>query len=194
MSYYIMFPELDSDNDLVIEGKSEFMSMNPRLTFRIGKLVYQPIPELHHDFEADANVEINEVLISPTFKGPLVSKYVKDAIEKLEIENVQFFPITLNHKTLGTTLDAYYIMNIIGSFDPIDYEKSNIRFDGPPEDKDIIDIKSLTFIPMDDLRLPKIFRLKPYLPLLVTHQEVKDSFESLGITGVKFYKPEEYSL
>lgn len=194
MTYYMMIEELDSDDDLVIEDEPDYMKSHDGISFEEGKVVYQPIPKIYHEFEASSSSEINEVIIAPLFQGPLVSKYVKASFDELEVDNIQFFPVELYHKNAEKKLDDYYIMNVVGSFDPIDYDKSEIEYYGTPEEKDIADIESLTFIPTDDLRLPKIFRLKPYLPLLVAHQAVKDSFEELGITGVKFYKPEEYSL
>lgn len=189
-----MVDDISSEEDIIIDGKPKVLRDNKDLSFRKGQVVYRDIPKIYHEFEESIDGELNEAVIATGFRGPLVSSNIKEILEQLEVENLQFFPVELYHKNAKKTIEGYYIMNVIGSFDPIDYDKTDITYIDIPGGKRIGDFSSLTFIPMDDLKLPKIFRLKPYMPIMVADSSVKEAFEKNYITGFKFYKPEEYSL
>lgn len=118
---------------------------------------------------------------------PLVNKRVRDILEKLAPNDVQFFSAKVTCS--DGELDGYQFLNVTNTIIGIDHEKSiytrskNTNIMGM--------IKYLTYKPgcMGEYKLA---RDKEFLPNLLVTPEVKAVFEYEKITGVEFVTPENF--
>lgn len=110
---------------------------------------------------------------------PICSKKMKDVVEEMCSENeVEFLPCKLE----GTD-EVYYIMNILGLEDCVDYEKSKFtRFPSNPNK-----IMFFEYIEFKNKVNRHFFRIKdlPYCHYFVS-QEAKEKLENAGLKGLVF--------
>ncbi len=187
---YIMFTEHTSDDEILIEGIPKIVVDG--IKFNQGEIITEAIVNIDFTYSNDADEVLADIIAAPGFKGLVINNKVKGLIQELGIKNTQYFPLKLNERVKGKTSSEYVIANIIGAFDVIDYSKSSLEID--PDDNSIEFIDSLSFCEIQEVELPQMFRLSSFMPLVIVSEEVKLLFEENHVTGVKFYKPEEFSL
>ena len=91
----------------------------------------------------------------------------------------------------GEINDDYVIANIVGKIDCLDYEKSELELD---QDGSIEYIDSLSIKNEDSVDYGNIFRLSAFHPVVVVSPLIKEEMENNKITGIRFYRPEDFSL
>ncbi|MCL5998528.1 MAG: hypothetical protein M1546_21105 [Chloroflexi bacterium] len=86
-----------------------------------------------------------DYLSAPTLHCPIVSRKVRDVLERCSIQGVQMLPLEVvhehNHKPLGT----YYVLNVIVTKRALDYEHT--RWIGEPCTEDNPEAAFLIFVP-----------------------------------------------
>ncbi|WP_394393638.1 imm11 family protein [Shewanella woodyi] len=111
-------------------------------------------------------------------------------LDSLDIINIDYYEVDLINVKNGDCRN-YYIANIIGTFECVNYDNSEVEL--WPNGK-IEQIDSLAFIDTSKMELPPIFRLSSFLPLVIINDAIKQAFERERVTGFKFYKPEDFYL
>jgi hypothetical protein len=187
---YIMFTEHTSDDEILMEGSPKIVVDG--IKFNQGEIVTEAIVNIDFTYSNDEDEILADIIAAPGFKGLVINNKVKGLIQELGIKNTQYFPLKLNETVKGKTSNEYVIANIIGAFDVVDYSKSCLEIDS--DDNSIEFIDSLSFCDAQDVELPQMFRLSSFMPLIIVSEGVKLLFEENLVTGVKFYKPEEFSL
>jgi hypothetical protein len=113
---------------------------------------------------------------------PIVSSRMREIIESLCPDGVQFFPVLVNAKDGAT--DDYSFMNILRKCRCLNVEKSRIKyFDYEP--RTIMSIDELTFHPncMGDLHLA---RLEELMQLVIVSNRMADELRAGKLNGVGF--------
>ncbi len=196
MNYYVMASEINSEDDLVVDDVPDFIKNDDDQIYEFGegKVVWKrPVPVVTLVSDDTASAEVGDVIDAPGIGAPLVSQRVKDILERLEVENIQFFPIRVLHKATGEVIKDYYIFNVIGEYDLLDYDKSAIERSKRNSNL-ILDVESLAFKDTSELKLPPIFILGPISYLFVVDERIKSEFEKHKIYGFNIYEPKDYKL
>lgn len=184
-----MANERSSENELSIDDTPTIIEENG-WEFDLGKYVTAEVTLISHGYRLEPKQFMTDYIVAYGFKGLLFSKQLHSVFEKLEITNLQCYPVELIN--IDTNQKSQYVLvNVIGYFDIVDYDKSEVTLD---EEGDIQFIDSLTFTDTSEMKLPPIFRLSSFLPLVIVNDEIKQAFEENNITGFKFYKPEDFYL
>ncbi|WP_157581899.1 imm11 family protein [Shewanella woodyi] len=184
-----MANERNSENELSIDDTPLLIETNG-WEFDSGLYIKETVPLISHTYKLEPEQFITDYIVAYGFKGLLFSKKLLKVMKDLKVNNVQCFPVELVN---GDTeqIDEYSLINVIGQYCIVDHERSEVTSD---DDGDIQFIDSLTFIDTSKVELPPIFRLSSFLPLVIVNNQIKQAFEDNNITGLKFYKPEEFSL
>ncbi|MCX4030507.1 hypothetical protein H0A36_28645 [Endozoicomonas sp. SM1973] len=186
--YWILISERSDDNQFYLDGTPPLISTN-EWSFEEGSAVTGIIPEIEMLYTIEPNEIMTDNLVSPGFRGLLIRNKVKGLLEILGLDNIQYFKTKLiNEKTKESTED-YYIANIIGTYDCVDYDKSDLTF---WDDGDIEFVESFVFKDISDQEPPEIFRLSSFLPLVIITDRVKKALDKQDYSGFKYYRPEEY--
>ncbi|WP_064791380.1 imm11 family protein [Shewanella woodyi] len=187
--YWIMFTERKGPEEKRLSGIPSLIDKF-NLECNKGEEIDGVYPTI--EFTPDEEfIAYTDNIVAPGFAGLLSNKRVSDTLKSLDIHNFQQFSVLLKGITEGQDCPDYDLINIIGNYDIIDYEKSDVILRRPGKIKFI---ESLSFINTDKMDLPRIFRLTSFLPLVIAHDSVKKAFEGKGITGFTFYKPEDFYL
>lgn len=112
----------------------------------------------------------------------VASERVKSIFENLDIENAEFLPITILDHAGGTAGENYFIVNLLGSADLIDMDRSDFRMGRVNKDQ----IKRMKRMVLASDKIPagfKIGRASTMMRLYVMADEVKAAFEREGVTG-----------
>ena len=115
----------------------------------------------------------------------IANKKVRDVLMSLELTNIEFLPIWLYDHQDQVASKEYAIINVLGSVDCIDMDKSEFDMDSLIEtqiysiDKLILDHKAIP----DDA---KIFRATTKLDEIFVHDDVKNAMETAGLEGCVF--------
>lgn len=157
--------------------------------FDNGQLVTNPIPLIQVSITPHSEEVLTDNIPAYGCAGLLVNQRVKAVFDGLGLQNMQYFPVKLIINGQAADHLTYWIANIIGSVGCIDKDASNLTLD--PEG-DIEFIESLTL--KTDNNYGHIFRLAEYLPVMAISSALKEALEGAKITGLMFYKPEEFSL
>lgn len=184
--YWIMFTERNSEDEVFIDETPKIIEDND-WDFSIGEYVSDKIPIIKcGDFDEGI---MKDNIVAHGLNGLLFNYKVKDVLDELDVNNMQYFDVELVDNSDVITL-GYMIGNIVGHYDCIDYEKSSLILNSSGR---IRGIDSLSFKEIDD-EIPSIFRISTFLPLIVVSDKVKNNLEMNKVTGVVFYNPEDFYL
>ena len=115
----------------------------------------------------------------------IANKKVRDVLMSLELTNLEFLPIWLYDHQDQVVSKEYAIVNVIGSVDVINMEKSTFRMNSLIKDQ-VDRIKNLV---VDYGKIPedaKIFRATTKLDEIFVHDDVKNAMETAGLEGCVF--------
>ena len=119
--------------------------------------------------------------------APLVNERIKNILETIAPNDVQFFPAKLICS--DGELNGYYFLNVTHTIHGIDHEQSIYTkmktYDG------IGAIDYLTYKP-NCMGTHDLARDEEYKVNLLVTEKIKSIFEQEGITGVWFVRPEDY--
>lgn len=126
----------------------------------------------------------DRVLLTIVHAGPmvLVSPKFMLLLQKLQILNVQFFDVSI--KASDFELNNYKLLNVIGKYDCMDEEKSEIRY---RSDGKILHLRNLV---LDQSRFPEnqqIFLLDKFnIAMILVHENLKKELQKEGLTGIEY--------
>jgi hypothetical protein len=118
--------------------------------------------------------------------SPLVNQKIVDILLKLAPDDVQFFDAEIRCK--DGTLTDYKLLNISSTVIGLDHEKS--IYTKMTQADAILGFKYCTYIP-GCMGTHKLARDQEYTSNLLVNEEIKQVFESEGIKGIWFARPEE---
>lgn len=150
--FYILLKKVkNADTDAILEGSFQEMEMEELFNVE-GETIsgLENIEPIHFNLDIyTVRGKMTDHLYIEGIKNPIFSEKVKDIIEKLNIWNVQFFPLKIideysnlrevqlseykdevvDYKTVN--YDNYFICNLEGLVDCINHEESNLEYFSP---------------------------------------------------------------
>lgn len=186
MLYLWSVPENFLDRDT---GEYNSDCSPDRFLLKSGRLLdvneFTPTPRV--DFEITKKRALQFDCLPNTSLIPLVNIKIKNILEELAKNDVQFLPAIL--KCSDGEIHDYYFLNIPHKIIGIDHEKSS--YTKMPFGNAISMIKFLTY-KKDCMGKHQLARDEEFLGNLLVNEKIKMVFDKENITGVRFTSPEEY--
>ncbi|WAM27766.1 MULTISPECIES: imm11 family protein [Myxococcus] len=120
----------------------------------------------------------------------LVSSRVRHVLESLKVENAEFLPVTMCDHQWGPVADGYGILNVLGSQDAIDMEKST--YDVSALSREISHVSNLVLTAGKIDPQADIFRARNMMELILISDRAKNAFEQAGLTGFRAHPAEGF--
>jgi len=120
----------------------------------------------------------------------LVSSRVKQVLDDLQVDNTEFLPIVMCDHQWNPVADGYGILNILGSQDAIDMEKSTCDISALSQEISHVSNLVLTVGKIDSKA--DIFRARNMMELILISDRAKMAFEQAGLTGFRAHPAEGF--
>jgi len=120
----------------------------------------------------------------------LVSSRVRHVLESLQVENAEFLPVTMCDHQWSPVVDGYGILNVLGSQDAIDMEKSTC--DISALSREISHVSNLVLAVGRIDPKADIFRARNMMELILISDRTKNAFEQAGLTGFRAHPAEGF--
>ncbi len=121
----------------------------------------------------------------------IVTQKFKDILESEISDGIEYLHFTLlNHRGRVADPDCY-IVNVLGTVDCVDYEKTE-GVEDPGDEVGLFQFIDKLFLLED--KIPenlKLFRLKAMPELMIIRKDLKDRLLAEGLTGMQFHRLEE---
>lgn len=188
--YWILMSERSDEYELSIDVLPPMVDALD-LNFDYGNYIQDNVPVIEVPYSQHPDERKTDNIVSPTRLGLLINSKVKAVFDDLHVENIQYFRAKLIEDNSVEIDDSYFIANIIGKYACVDDAGSELEYfdDG---DIQFIDKLALDLAPQTDYG--HIFRLGEFPPILVISDLLKQRLEASGVTGIKIYRPEDFSL
>ncbi len=123
---------------------------------------------------------------------PLFSKRLRELLAELGVDNIEYYDTRFKTKKGKLIDDTYKIGNVIGTVKCFDWKRS--KYDKKTSDEfKVRDIEKVV-IRKKQARGHLLFRMEEQNVILLVHSSVRDALLAAGMTGIKFIKPEDYTL
>lgn len=191
--YYFFEPEIIDEKTLVrftgtmYSNKKKFEEKIFKKGIEIDESKYKTPFKIILD-ESDSKYKkrklTDRIMLTVVNVGPmrLVSPKFVQLIQKMKISNVQFFDVKIEASDFE--LSDYKLMNIIGKYDCMDEDKSEVELD---DDGDIFNLRNLV---LDEKRIPgdlQLFLLgRESSAVILIHEKLKQAMEKAGLTGIAY--------
>ncbi|QDE72313.1 imm11 family protein [Myxococcus xanthus] len=121
----------------------------------------------------------------------LVSSRVKQVLENLQVDNAEFLPVTMCDHQWSPVAEGYGILNVLGSQDVIDLERSKYRLDRITK-KEIARLNRMAVASEKVDPKADIFRARNMMELILISDRTKQAFEQAGLTGFRAHPAEGF--
>ncbi|THB66099.1 MAG: hypothetical protein D6B27_07200 [Gammaproteobacteria bacterium] len=192
--FWIWMTEPQSEADDRIYSKPDVVSKYD-LDFDSGcKQPIKEIPtiEIHISEDQSQNL-LTDNLIAPGITGIVINRKIRSILQENNVSNIEYYNSILIDEIMGKKETDYKIGNIIGLIRCVDFEKSELVIDDHDGSIQFIDKLVLKYDLLKDIKLP-IFRLGEFSQIILVHNAIKNELESANVSGINFYKPEEFVL
>ncbi len=191
--YYLLMT-MGNDDDASLYTRPAQMKSPMELTFSKGtSMEGASVPVIEYVRKKSEPGRLTDILIALTSKGEVFNTKVRDILDGLGVKNIEYYDTTVNDEINNQIITDYKVANIVGVFDCVDFEKSELELDEDDGSIDDIDKLILKNDVIEKHNLP-IFRIKEYFPLIVVDETIKNAFEKEDVSGVVFMKPEKLRL
>ncbi|MCA9139365.1 MAG: hypothetical protein KDB00_21470 [Planctomycetales bacterium] len=160
------------------------------LRFDDGSAITEDVPLIEIDIDADSGNVLTENIVANATTGLLFSSKLRDVLASVGVDNLQFFDCVIHFAAENRDLTDYRIANIVGRVACIDESTSDFMY-MPSDPTEILMINKLG---IDESKIEELLmlRLHEYDQIILVHEKVKTAILDAGITGVQFFKPEDY--
>lgn len=122
----------------------------------------------------------------------VASQKAQTVFGKLGVSNIEVLPVWLCDHQDEVASREYAILNVLGSVDCIDMDRSIVRMDSIIKNQ-ISGIKKI-YLKHDSIQQDaKIFRASTRLNEIFVRDDVKKSLESAGLVGCKFFEADGWN-
>lgn len=190
-THWIWANEPTADDEAMIYGTPRAVEALD-LEFNNGLLVTTKVPPIEVVQDDDSQGVLTDNLIASGTNGLLFSTRLRDLLQKIGIDNIQYFPAVVRNPVEKTSTKDYSIANIIGRVACIDRKSSELEMS--PDDPDRIEFIESLAIDEKKARGLDLFRLDEKTEIIVLSDRVKKACEKAKITGVRFYPPKDFTF
>lgn len=188
--YWIMMSERSDEYELSLDGLPVVIE-NMDLNFDYGNFITEKLPMIDIHYVQHPEERKTDNLVAPTRLGLLINEKVKSIFDSLNIRNIQYFAAQLFDSNSNDVDKGYCIANIVGKYSCVNIDESELEFF---DDGDIEFIDKLVLNIDEGSDCGHIFRMAEFPAILVISDELKNKVDEIGVSGLKIYKPEEFSL
>jgi hypothetical protein len=117
----------------------------------------------------------------------IANSKVKTILDSFDINNLEYLPSWLYDHQKNIASKDYAIINVLGSVDAIDMEKSDYKMNRIVKTQ----VKFIDELVLDHDKIPedaKIFRPSTKLNLILIRDDIKQAFEAEGLKGYKVFE------
>ena len=158
----------------------------PRKKFSLSRSI-----ELRFVTDDDSKLgRMTDKLLIYEIPGLIFFNFFVEFLDKMRIDNIQYFELEIEITQTGETYDDYMVANLLDVVDCIDKENSELIY----EEGEIDEVDKLV---LDERRIPAnmhLFRLGGLPSLVIVSDDFKKTVESYGFTGFVFQDPSEFIL
>ncbi|WNZ63512.1 hypothetical protein QEG98_07255 [Myxococcus sp. MxC21-1] len=122
----------------------------------------------------------------------LVSSRVHEILKEARVDNVEFLPVSMCDHQWNPVSQDYGILNVLGSQEVIDMEKSKYRMDRITK-KEIARLSSLVVAHERLDPNAGLFRARNMMELVLMSDHVHEAFLRAGLTGFRVHPAEGFS-
>jgi len=122
----------------------------------------------------------------------IISQAFADIVKSLPHGQMEFLPIKIINHRNKVASDSYYLLNIIGTVDCLDLEKSTYKQSAMDADE-IFSIQNMVLL---EDRIPEntsIYRLHRMPTLFLVSEPLKNAVVEAGLTGIRFIPTDQFS-
>ncbi len=188
--YWIWANEAQDERDASIHGQPEVIRKLD-LDFGLGVRQRLNVPVIEIHMKAEHQGRLTDNLIAPGTTGLVFNAKLRNLLEQTGVDNIDYYKAKVINDVTGEVISDYQVANIIGRAQCIDRNRSKL----------IIDERGGSIMFIDKLVLDEsavgeamMVRLLEFLPIIIVHERIKKQVVAAEISGVKFYRPEEYIL
>lgn len=187
--HWILMSERSDEYEASVDELPAVMA-DQGLAFDQGVIVPGPVGPIDIPFPLHREERMTDNLVAPTRLGLVVNEKIRQVFSALDVDNIQYVDARVIDTTTGTIYDDYRIANVIGRYDGIDREHSDVTT-FPDGGIEFIDSLALA---VGESWKERIFRLSEFLPILVIDDALRAALEGAAVSGLKIYRPEDFSL
>ncbi len=190
MNYWLWMGGREKESDAYIQGVPNFVEKG-NINFDDGEVISNIDEPVKLELNTDYIGRITDELEATGTNGILIHYKIKEILDKLEINNLQYFKTEIIDSLQKKTYTDWFLVNIVGHVKCVNIELSELDMD----DNEIEFIDKLVLdTEIANKSKFKIFRLTEYLPLIIVDDEVKYAIEHANFTGPEFLPPERLVL
>jgi len=189
--YWIWFNEPTADDEAAIYDPPVIFEEED-ISLGDGVRVGRAIPPVTVVRDEDAQGVLPDNLTVPRAMGLVFSSRLRAVLTAVGVDNIDYYPCRITNPADGTTSEDYMLANVIGKVECIDLAQSDLEMH--PMLPNAIQFINTLVLNEEAIGDALIFRLADFLPIVVVHEKVKEAVAAAGVTGVRFYEPENVPL
>lgn len=192
--YYVWEPDLElvSEYACCTQEPDGFDSA----MWSTGKRLSMAPPHLTLTTDDDGGAKLSDLFLVD-FDLPIFSPKLVQLFERMGVQNLTYYPVTIINSQSGETETNYKAANIIGRIPCLDADGSTVTYavDGSG---DIMFLEEFSLFEdkiKTDKKLggkPLVFRLAEFDGIKLADQSVRRECETAGISGFSFIDPSEH--
>lgn len=186
--HWIWATEAQDESQARIQGRPQVVDRLD-LAFDRGTPQAVAIPEIEIRISTENEGTLTDNLIALGTTGLVFNSRLRRLLEGLGVDNIEYFDAKVVRERSGEATTDYKVANVIGRVACVSPE-SELRLypDGS--------IQFIDRLVLDGARIRthRMLRLAEFLQIVVVNDDVKKAAEAARITGVTFYRPEDYVL
>lgn len=188
--YWVWKNLRSSDDEARIAGRPDAIAALG-VRFDEGARILSTIPHIHIVRDEDSQGRLTDNQLAAGTTGLLFSRRLRELLASTGVGNIDYYPITIENPLDGTLSDEYQLANLIGRVGCIDLAKSAVHMHPQLGCIEFIDSLVLDETMIGPLRM---FRTAEHAQVIVVHEAVRNACVDAGMTGIQFFRPEDYSL
>lgn len=189
-AYWIWKSLRASDDEARIGGRPDSIAALG-VRFDEGTRVERPVPHIRLVRDDASQGRLTDNQLAPGTTGLVFSTRLRALLAAAGVSNIDYYPVTIEDPITGTQSDDHQLANVIGRVDCIDLARSDVQRDPRLGGIEAIDALALDVTRLGPLRM---VRAAEHAQVIVVHEAVRNACVAAGITGVAFFRPEEFSL
>lgn len=159
------------------------------IQFKRGEFISAKVPLV--EFVADSREKFADYQFN--LAGlPLFSPKLRDILQNIGIDNIQYFEARILRKTGKLVQDDYMVANVTGTVKCFDWERS--EYDDTDRADGIVTHMDKLVLDLGSVGNRRLFRMTENASILLVAASVKERLETEHVTGIRFTPPEEFEV
>lgn len=188
---YWIWKSLRADDDEArIEGRPDAIGQLG-VRFDEGARIQVAVPPIRIVRDEDSQGRLTDNQLAPGTTGLLFSSRLRQLLASNGVQNIDYYPVEIENSLDATRSDDYQLANLIGRVGCVDFDKSELQMHPRTGSVEFIDSLALDETKIGQLRM---FRTAEHAQVIVVHEDVRNACVAASVTGVVFFRPEDFSI